>query len=268
MLSEGQITIGSDPEFFLRKNGGYQSSINKIGGSKENPMPLEKSGFFIQEDNVAVEFNVPPASTCQEFVGNIQWAITHIGNKLMDHGYYMAWDASAFFPESELTDPRALIFGCDPDFNAWKLGEVNPRPIALDKNLRTCGGHVHIGYPEVTDTIFRHRLIQAADLHLGVPSCLVDLDKNRNLLYGKPGAFRPTSYGAEYRVLSNFWLRRQSWIEWVYNGMEKAYHFIKNTANLEILDREADKIQDCLQGRYQSISRELMTTYNIAPVPV
>lgn len=261
------ITIGSDPEFFLKQNDSFKSAIGKIGGTKHDPAPLDKLGFFIQEDNVAVEFNVPPASECREFVENIEWAIMHIGTKLRTHGYHIAWEASAIFPEAELEDPAAGVFGCEPDFNAWKEGAVNPRPTAKEPLLRTCGGHLHIGYPEKDDRVFRHRLIQAADLHLGIPSCLVDRDVHRNELYGKAGAFRPTSYGAEYRVLSNFWLRRKQWVEWAYRGMERAYKFATDTANWKILDQEGSNIQECILKRLQLASEELINKYELVRVP-
>lgn len=262
------ITIGSDPEFFLVQGSSFKSGIGKIGGTKHDPAPLEREGFFIQEDNVAVEFNVPPASECREFVDNIEWAISHIGKKLQSHGYNIAWDASAYFPEEELAHPAAKVFGCEPDFNAWKEGAVNPRPETKEVSLRTCGGHIHIGYPENGERIFRHRLIQAADLFLGVPSCLVDRDSLRNKLYGKAGAFRPTPYGAEYRVLSNFWLRRKQWVEWAYRGMESAYKFVVDPNNWKILDKEADSIQECILRRLQIRSEELINEYNLKRVPV
>lgn len=260
------ITIGSDPEFFLKRGGTFKSAIGKIGGSKRCPAPLDKPGFFIQEDNVAVEFNVPPASECREFVENIEWAIHHIGVKLREYEYQIAWDSSALFSSEELQDPLARVFGCEPDFNAWKNGMVNPRPHSNSENLRTCGGHVHIGYPEKDDRQFRHRLIQAADLFLGVPSCLVDRDTRRNQLYGKPGAFRPTEYGAEYRVLSNFWLQRRQWVEWVYRAMERAYEFTKVATNWTILDKEATRIQECVANRENAES--LIQEYSLIRVPV
>lgn len=262
------ITIGSDPEFFLRRGNTYASAIGKIGGSKHDPAPLDKPGFFIQEDNVAVEFNVPPASECREFVDSIEWAISHIGQKLSSHGYNIAWEASAFFPESELENPAAKVFGCEPDFNAWKDGAVNPRPTSAHAALRTCGGHLHIGYPENADRVFRHRLIQSADLHLGVPSCLVDTDVHRNQLYGKAGAFRPTPYGAEYRVLSNFWLRRRQWVEWAYQGMERAYKFATDTTNWSALDKESATIQECILKRLQDGAKDLIKEYGLVKVPL
>lgn len=260
------ITIGSDPEFFLKSGGEFKSSIGLIGGSKEHPAPLEKPGFFIQEDNVAVEFNVPPASTVEEFVRGIEWSITHIGNKLAEHGITMSFDASALFDPKELQHPMAKVFGCDPDFNAWKDGAVNPRPACAEANLRTAGGHVHVGYPEVEIKEFRLRLMQAADLWLGIPSVLEDRDKRRALLYGKAGAFRPTSYGAEYRVLSNFWLREPRFVRWVYDGMQRAYSFVKKPKNIQFLDQHSEEIQQIINGREITDAVGFMAAFKIPAI--
>ena len=61
------FSIGCDPEFFLLKNKQPHSAIDLVGGTKEKPKPLPKGkGFSVQEDNVSVEFNIPPAYNHQE----------------------------------------------------------------------------------------------------------------------------------------------------------------------------------------------------------
>lgn len=267
------ITVGADPEFFLRINGALKSSVGLIGGTKESPASLPRKGFFIQEDNVAVEFNIPPAKTAREFVDSIDWSVTYIGQRLNANGIQIALESSAIFPETELNTPQALMFGCDPDFNAWKDGKVNPRPRSNEAGLRTCGGHVHLGYDDKFESpdeerFFRHRVVQAADAVLGVPSVLEDLDTRRALLYGKAGAFRPTSYGLEYRVLSNFWLRRNLWARWVYDGISRAYEIAKNQELYKtIIKKNADYIQEAINTRSPSAAAGFMARYGIAAIP-
>ena len=106
----------------------------------------------------------------------------------------------------ELEHPNAQTFGCDPDFNAW-TGRKNPRPKATDKNLRSCGGHVHIGYLEGKYKDLAPRsIIKACDLYMGIPAVFMDNGTLRKQLYGKAGAYRQKGYGVEYRSLSNFWI--------------------------------------------------------------
>jgi hypothetical protein len=44
----------------------------------------------------------------------------------------------------------------------------------------------------------------------------------RKQLYGKAGAYRPKSYGVEYRSLSNFWIFEPELIRWVWRNTERA----------------------------------------------
>src|SRR6266850_5320353 len=140
------FTLGADPECFLGNSTGVISGIGKIGGSKRYPMPLPLGdGFAVQEDNVALEFNIPASDGKDKFVSNITVAMNFLEAAMKDaHGLQFVKESAVSFPDSELLHPHALEFGCDPDFNAW-TNERNPRPKAVDKNLRSCGGHIHVG---------------------------------------------------------------------------------------------------------------------------
>ena len=64
--------VGADPELFLADKTGKKilSAIGKIGGTKENPIQVEKmhKGFCYQEDNVLVEYNIPPVCSPEQFI--------------------------------------------------------------------------------------------------------------------------------------------------------------------------------------------------------
>lgn len=272
-----QITVGADPEFFLEQNGNLRSAIDRMGGIKAAPRPLDRVGFFVQEDNVAVEFNIPPAKSLEEFVESIDWSITAIEHEVSVFDYKPAIKASAIFPATELDDPRALIFGCDPDYNAWKKGKRNPRPRADNPNLRSCGGHIHIGWP-LSAKIDRLRLIQLMDLYLGVPSVMMDEDQGRRQLYGKAGAYRPQPWGAEYRTLSNFWLRDKDHMKWAYEqtirAVDRAMAFglpAKNRAPdayskfIEQYDL-CDDIQKCINMGNPDIAQNLIAQHDLTLV--
>ena len=113
------VVLGADPEVFLfdSEAGQFVSSIDKIGGTKHCPMYLEK-GFAVQEDNVLAEFNIPPAQTEHEFVANLNKGFALLSN-ILPPNLQLKISSSAFMPASEVSDPRAKEFGCDPDFNAW-----------------------------------------------------------------------------------------------------------------------------------------------------
>lgn len=264
------ITIGADPELFLVAGDVLKSSIGLVGGSKALPRPLgDREGYFVQEDNVAVEFNIPPAKTLQEFVDSITWSVAAINKEVEIYGLKSIALASALFPETELDNAAAQTFGCDPDYNAWKNGRKNPRPRISDACLRSCGGHIHVGYPKDLG-IDKLQAIQLMDLYLGVPSILMDSDQQRRRLYGKAGSYRDTDYGFEYRTLSNFWLKSSTLMEWAYTqtirainraivfkGTDGSYDEFMNRTHL------AKDIQKCINRGNVNASHKLSIFYDL-----
>jgi hypothetical protein len=144
-------------------------------------------------------------------------------------------DASAEMPVEQLADPRAHVFGCEPDFNVWTL-KPNPRPRATNPNLRSAGGHVHVAFKgsNVDKVILGRKL----DMFLGLWSVINDTDTARKELYGKAGAVRFKPYGLEYRVLSNFWLKSDSNMATVWDMVQRALRYNKEPLDVrEIIDK-------------------------------
>ena len=189
------VLVGADPELFWKNERGFVSVIGKLGGTKNLALPIDDEGNGVLEDNVAAEFNIPPASTVNDFIKSINKNLTFLEKKAGEYGATIATDASASFPEEEMQDPMAWIFGCEPDKNAW-TGEYNPKPKSKDVFLRSCGGHVHIGHGDSADA---PTVIKCMDIMLGVPSTQLDNDARRRELYGKPGAYRDKPYDPDYR---------------------------------------------------------------------
>jgi hypothetical protein len=215
-----RITVGHDGEVFLRhpETRQFVSAIGKIGGTKDAPIPIPHlgQGYALQEDNVTVEFNVPAATTSAAFVASISAALGEVHRRAAEMGLEVSIYGSALFSDEELSNPLARIAGCSVDYNAWTM-EENPRPDFSKTNLRTSGGHVHIG-----TTAKPYAVIRACDYFLGVPSVILDPDTARRKIYGSAGAFRFTPWGVEYRTLSNFWLRSPELVEWVFEATQKA----------------------------------------------
>lgn len=234
------ITIGCDPELFLvNMNNKFISSIGKFGGSKQVPAPIGHE-CFVQEDNVALEFNIAPANTKNAFVASINFALEELMKRAGKLNLQLSIVPSAIFDRDQLRSPLSKVFGCDPDYNAWTLTK-NPSPHCDDKSLRSAGGHVHVGcklYPAFD-------IIRAMDLFLGVPSVAFDKDQRRRTLYGKAGAYREKEYGAEYRTLSNAWLKTDALKEWVYEQTHKALEFLKVGNHLEN-DEDGKAIQQAI----------------------
>ena len=104
-------TIGADIEVFLKDSTGkYISGIGLIGGTKDNPRPLEIPGHAVQEDNVAAEFNIPPAKTAKKFAENINISLIGLLN-LLPSGLCIDLHSSAIFDDDQLIPVMAKEFG-------------------------------------------------------------------------------------------------------------------------------------------------------------
>jgi hypothetical protein len=252
-----QFLIGADPEVLItNKYGHYKSAVGMVGGTKQNPKPIDNLGHAIQEDNVSVEFNIPPANSLTSFRASIHKVLDHIRSILPD---YLIDKASAVsFPPEELDTMEAQTFGCEPDYNAWTK-HVNPKPQTADENLRSAGGHIHVG----SDVAINNSIavIRAMDLFLGVPSIALDNGTLRRKLYGSAGSFRKKSYGAEYRTLSNFWIFDDSLISWAYQGTQRALEFVDK--GNEIPNDIGFLIQRCINTSNKDDMNHLNNIYKI-----
>jgi len=217
------LTIGADPEVFVRLEDKFISGHTFPCGSKEFPRKLDSGS--VQVDGLALEFNVLPSETRGEFVDNtikIYRDLNSLVKSINPRASLEAIPTVVFGEEYLKSLPKEVSrLGCNPDFNAYTMSE-NPVPDS-EQPFRTGAGHVHIGFTKDADpSSMEHlqvcsELTKELDYFLGLPSLAWDSDEKRRSLYGKPGAFRPKSYGMEYRVLSNAWLRSRSTMEIVYD---------------------------------------------------
>jgi len=210
-------TIGTDPEVFLRDeaSGGVIPVCGLIGGTKGEPLPIDgidAEGYGMQEDNVMLEFNVPPTSSPQSFSRSIGRALAALEDliRVRSPGTVLDFAPYRAFRADQLTDPSAQQFGCSPEFDAYSGGTavppLHPRHLYREDGTawRFAGGHVHIGWED--QMVPQHVAAHMCDLLIGLPSVALDKQGPRRKRYGMAGRFRPTPYGIEYRTLSNFWV--------------------------------------------------------------
>lgn len=211
------IKFGCDPEFALfdKKINRLVSAHGLIPGTKAAPHKVK--GGAIQVDGMMVEFNIDPCTNGKAFTDNVKLVLGELRELLPEDRYDFIYNPSIFFDPGYMKElpTEATELGCSPDYNAWFDGGVNPRPAppASVPGMRSCGGHIHIGWTEDADiTDLSHRwdccaVIRLLDTYI-LPMLLeLEPDSFRQELYGKPGAFRPKSYGVEWRTPSNVWLR-------------------------------------------------------------
>ncbi len=218
-----QILVGCDPEVFVKKGGLFHSAYGLIKGDKKNPQPVHKGA--VQVDGMALEFNINPAASEDEFCLNVQAVYDTLRNMVPDY-QVVAVPVADFDPAYMKAQPfEALELGCDPDFNGWTLS-ANEKPNG-DRPFRTASGHVHIGWtkdedisPGSTHYMRSACVAREMDFYLALPSLAYDKDTRRRELYGNPGCFRPKPYGVEYRTLSNAWLNSENTISWVFRAVQ------------------------------------------------
>jgi len=223
------LLVGADPELFITKDGKPVSAHGVVPGTKIHPYKVEYGA--VQVDGMALEFNIDPACTSQQFRYNIQEVLRHLKDMVpeeFDFSYESCVHFDVDYIKAQPEEAQAL--GCDPDYDAY-TEEVNSPPDA-SQGLRTAAGHIHLGWrkPEEEDdnAFFKAIAItKQLDYMLGLPSLLLDPGgQERRALYGRAGAFRPKPYGVEYRVLSNFWIHSPSLHRWVYKATLRAFQLI------------------------------------------
>ena len=253
-----KVTVGCDPELFLvTPTGKYISAIGRVGGSKYVPLPIGQ-GCAIQEDNVAVEFNITPAESAEAFVERCTFVLEELTNRMVPHGLLLSLTASKVFDPDQLRHPKAKVFGCEPDFNAWTKQE-NDRPYSKNPHLRTTGGHIHIGGVEELDKV---QLIRWCDVLLGCSSILEDTlegSKERRELYGKAGSFRPKPYGVEYRTLSPYWLANKESMSTVFNRTLDVVEKVESGWVIE--DTEGADIQAAINNGDKELAERVLRMY-------
>lgn len=199
--------VGADIEVFLRNqsNKHVVPCVGKIKGTKDKPFrpPGWAAGFAVQEDNVMLEFNIPPAP-----YPTVEHNLTNAWNMINEQAaplkLEVAWDkAEHVFTAKQLDSPQARTFGCEPDYDAYEGGR---RRIDVPDFGRTrfCGGHIHLGgdfkCPDWVAALFAELFIV---LNSDFP--LNKVGGERIKWYGRPGVYRPKPYGIEYRTPNNQW---------------------------------------------------------------
>lgn len=265
-----QHTRGTDPEFFMvdKVTGKLVSAIPYVDGVKYEPKKLKCGGTVIR-DNVALEFATPPTGNEDDFVESVRTCIREV-RKLIPKKFDIQALPSGNFDEDQLDNDEAKQFGCEPDYDAWKL-KMNKPPDSEELTLRTCGGHIHIGRVEGDGNDFLHDpygradTIKVMDAVHGIISAILDNSSaalKRKELYGKAGCHRPTEYGVEYRTLSNYWLKSPQLVRLMDNLTSDVLRIMRLGKNKELIGTIGDdQIQNVINTNDVESAREILNTH-------
>lgn len=201
-----KYTLGLDVEFILRDKitNLPKSAIGIIPGTKANPHRVSRG--TLQADGVLLEIGIDPVDNYFDFEKNISTVLTEAKRFANRANCYISDSIEAEYPEHEVMSTEAWEAGCSPFWNCW-TGEEYPK-VEFDSLLRTCGGHIHIGFKEIekVKADFKDHLAMVCEAYVGFPVSDMEPKTRRREVYGKPGAFRYKPYGVEIRTPSNFWI--------------------------------------------------------------
>lgn len=209
-----QPKYGTDPEVFLRNkiSGQFISAHGMFPGTKYKPYPVKKGA--IQVDGNALEFNIDPARDFEEFSDNIDTVLDYMTEmvKLVDNELEICFTPVAEFDPNYFQDlpADAKILGCNPDFNIFGY-QNDIDPMLEITPIRTAAGHIHLGFTSGKKNSDEGHFTFCTKLanHLYSHEFMApktDSEHKRLSYYGSNGAFRPKSYGLEYRAPSNLWV--------------------------------------------------------------
>jgi len=225
--------IGCDPEFFLfdSEHKEYVSAHDKIPGNKEAPHKLKHGAC--QADGMAVEFNIDPASTSEEFVYNINMVLSQV-RQMIPTKYKFHFEPIVQFKSviMDATPADSKKLGCDPDF-IYVKGKVlmNDAPLRIANN-RTSSGHIHIGWTkgESVEPNGPHAHdcgMLAFNMYHYFKYIQGIWDPNfssRLAYYGANGSFRPKPYGCEFRHLSSAWVKYPKLWPYIYQASVDSFN--------------------------------------------
>lgn len=254
------FTFGTDPEFMIAdSHGNIRSAIGIVNGDRSNRIRKGNCSFYY--DNVLAECTVKPAATKEEAVENIREAI-RLYKEVLGPNFRLLSRASQSYDHKELDTGKWIrsplggmvkegrYAGCKTEKCAYELEEVDPEPIQLkirDQNLRTAGGHIHLGTDLGKSYLQAVSLVRMMDLFVGLPALILDHDPTsplRRKLYGQAGRFRQPKWGLEYRTLGNFWLSSPNLAKIIYELTNFAVEFVESGKHQELWTIDEDGMTD------------------------
>ena len=193
IININNITIGSDPEFFIVTNKGEAyPSIGIFEGTKDEPED-QGGGFALLKDNVLVEGNIPPAHNEEEYVRFMTQLQDMINSVLEINNLKLYAADSMKYKKKYLDHPEANVFGCSSYKNAWQIGMFSAENMShLPK--RVAGLHIHVGYKLLSDEYsqrsINRSIAKAFDYFVVWPSRQLHNDEFRAKYYGNYGVYR------------------------------------------------------------------------------
>lgn len=236
-----KVLLGCDPEFFIMKDGVVVPAyLSNVTGSKETPQKLSVGA--VQIDGMALEFNINPANTLEEWRYNIKTTMKEIEEMISLDCFEIAKCVTNKFSYDTMrqTPSKYKELGCNPDYHAC-VSEYYMRAVPdwLRQSSRHCGGHIHIGWTQDKDIndqshILDCQLISTILCDVFNRSKTKGFSGNRRQFYGENCVIRVKPYGMEYRSPDNSWIFYDDSIDDVYNKIMKVFEYLSTHDKINI----------------------------------
>ncbi len=193
------------PPYFFRKVLQVQASDDD-----RHPVFLTGDSYKAHEDGAAFEFAIRPSFDPKELFGRIQEASKNVNEQILAAFPEFCMPTLQFVPTIGFDVERwkdmpedffmSTMFGCDPDEDVFNL-TAQCRVLDASKHpYRYAGGHLHIsGNKMIAED--PHSAVRCMAMTAGnaaiANSPVADLERDRTLLYGRPGKFRVQNYGID-----------------------------------------------------------------------
>lgn len=216
------VTFGSDPELFV---------IDKSAEVIPSPAVITHNSNIVKPDGFQIELN-PSTSTCRQSASSyIEIALNEARDMAVRSGYDLSFKVGHIISESVWKQVGSTLkrFGCNPTLNVHE--KSFKRVTGLREKFRAGGGHIHLGIVIAKENVTK--LVTLMDIIAGNTCVLIDRDPDnarRRTNYGRAGEYRLKSYGLEYRVLSNFWLKKYLLWSMATGLLRNAYSLVHNQA--------------------------------------
>ena len=272
------ITLGSDPELCLFDNdaGKIVSSMPVLGRLKDDPIPLG-NGARMYADNVLVEMAFKPIAIEGDVAAHFRDVLVRAHEKL-GRRYSLLPKASHVYEDADLRHVlkdkeghpiTAFDVGCNPQFHVYRREVMQPQP--FKDNTRSSSMHIHLGNAafkrgkdgRLLTEESRDNAVRVMDIIVGCASTLFDRDPTsqarRELGYGFAGCFRPTGYGAEWRVLSSYALQTPSLVELVRDLTAYAMSFMEGDSHRDLIAAvDENEVQAAINVADATLARKIL----------
>ncbi len=270
-------TFGTDPEFAIINVVTNEPicAFGKVPGDKKNPADIG-NGCGIQPDGVNVELTIPPVSTKDQFVSMIMYGKNEFQRIFtnIDPNLRVISASSLLYNDEQLSAPEVRIFGCDPSWNLYTQNHCVKPSAEEVGNMRCAGFHIHMGVKYLLSVEEIERYIYCMDIMCGLPSVVLDKDRDRKRLYGQAGDFRMNRNDdltiVEYRTLGGNLHGSEQHIAYFFDQTNKAIELYNSLIEYPEYEDLPEKfrfnwhdVQKAIDGGDENAAKKLMEVFGV-----